>query len=62
MGVPSVLVALTVALAFFKEGLLKWLRGALPYVQSASALLLILAGAYVVFYWWTAQSVGSSPG
>jgi hypothetical protein len=23
----SVLVALTVALAFFKEGLLKWLRG-----------------------------------
>jgi cytochrome c biogenesis protein CcdA len=47
-----------VALAFFKEGLLKWLRGALPYVQRASALLLILAGAYVVFYWWTAQSGG----
>jgi cytochrome c-type biogenesis protein len=55
----AVLVALTVTLAFFKEGLLKWLRGALPYVQTASALLLILAGSYVVFYWWTAQSVGS---
>jgi cytochrome c-type biogenesis protein len=54
-----VLVALTVTLAFFKEGLLKWLHGALSYVQTASALLLILAGAYVVFYWWTAQSVGS---
>jgi cytochrome c biogenesis protein CcdA len=58
LGMASVLVALTVALAFFKEGLLKWLRGALPYVQSASAILLILAGAYVIFYWWTAQSVG----
>jgi cytochrome c-type biogenesis protein len=58
LGMASVLVALTVALAFFKEGLLKWLRGALPYVQTASAVLLLLAGAYVVFYWWTAQSVG----
>jgi cytochrome c-type biogenesis protein len=62
VGMASVLVALTVALAFFKEGLLKWLRGALPHVQTASALLLILAGAYVVFYWWTAQSVGPLPG
>ena len=62
LGMASVLVALTVALAFFKKGLLKWLRGALPYVQMASAILLILAGAYVVFYWWTAQSTGSLPG
>jgi cytochrome c-type biogenesis protein len=61
LGMASVLVALTVALAFFKEGLLKWLRGALPYVQRASAVLLILAGAYVIFYWWMAQSVGASP-
>jgi cytochrome c-type biogenesis protein len=62
LGMASVLVALTLALAFFKEGLLKRLRGALPYVQTASALLLILAGAYVVFYWWMAQSVGSPLG
>ncbi len=55
LGMASVLVALTLALAFFKEGLIKRLRGALPYVQTASAVLLILAGAYVVFYWWTAQ-------
>jgi cytochrome c-type biogenesis protein len=54
LGMASVLVALTVALAFFKEGLLKWVRGALPFVQTASAILLILAGAYVIFYWWTA--------
>ena len=57
LGMASVLVALSVGLAFFKEGLLKWLRGALPYVQTASTLLLILAGAYVIFYRWTAKSV-----
>jgi cytochrome c-type biogenesis protein len=62
LGMAAVLVALTVALALFKEGLLKWLRGALPYVQTASAILLILAGAYVVFYWWTAQGAGAPPG
>lgn len=55
LGMASVLVTLTLALVFFKEGLIKRLRGALPYVQTASAVLLILAGAYVVFYWWTAQ-------
>ena len=55
LGMASVLVSLTLALAFFKEGLIKRLRGALPYVQTASAVLLILAGAYVVFYWWKAQ-------
>ncbi len=55
LGMASVLMTLILALAFFKEGLIKRLRGALPYVQTASAVLLILAGAYVVFYWWTAQ-------
>jgi hypothetical protein len=30
LGMASVVVALSVALAFFKEGLLNWLRGALP--------------------------------
>ncbi len=55
LGMASVLVALTLALAFFKEGLIQRLRGALPYVQKASAILLVLAGVYVVFYWWTAQ-------
>ena len=62
LGMALVLVALTVALALFKEGLVKLTRGALPFVQTASAVLLILAGAYVIFYWWTAQSVGSAPG
>jgi cytochrome c-type biogenesis protein len=62
LGMAAVLMVLTVALAFFKGGLLKWLRAAVPYVRGASALLLVLAGAYIIFYWWTAQSLGAPPG
>lgn len=54
LGMASILVTLTLALAFFKKGVLKRLRGVMPYVQKVSAILLVLAGAYVVFYWWTA--------
>jgi len=54
LGMASVLVALTLALAFFKAGLIRWLRGAQPHVQRASAILLVMAGVYVIFYWWTA--------
>lgn len=54
LGMASVLVALTLTLAFFRAGLVRWLHGTQPYVQRASAILLVLAGAYVIFYWWTA--------
>jgi cytochrome c-type biogenesis protein len=58
LGMAAVLVTLTLALAFFKQGLIKWLRSAVPYVQLASALLLVLAGAYVIFYWLPSGSGG----
>ncbi len=35
LGMAAVLMALTLALAFFKQGLVKWLRGAVPYVRGA---------------------------
>jgi cytochrome c-type biogenesis protein len=58
LGMAVVLVTLTLALAFFKQGLIKWLRRAVPYVQLASAVLLVLAGAYVIFYWLPSGSGG----
>jgi cytochrome c-type biogenesis protein len=56
LGMAAVLVTLTLALAFFKQGLLRWLRKAMPYLQLASAVLLTLAGAYVIFYWLASGS------
>ena len=62
LGMASVLVTLTLALAFFKQGLVTRLRKAMPYVQTASAVLLVLAGAYTIFYWWSSLSAAVPPG
>jgi len=48
-----VIFVLTLGVAFFKQAVLRYARQALPYVQPASTLLLLTAGAYIVFYWLT---------
>lgn len=53
MGMSVVLVSLTLALALLKHGLVAWLRRAVPYVQRAAAVLLLVAGSYIVVYWLT---------
>ena len=52
LGMTSVLLVLTLALALFKRSVVSRLRGVVPYVQILSATLLVLAGAYIVLYWW----------
>jgi cytochrome c biogenesis protein CcdA len=61
LGMAAVLVTLTLALAFFKQSLVRWLRRAVPYVRLASAILLVLAGAYVIFYWLSSGGGGLLP-
>ena len=51
-GMSLVLVALTIAVATAKHGLVRRLRSALPYVQRVSAAFLVLAGAYVTWFWF----------
>jgi hypothetical protein len=50
-GMGTVLTALAVAAALSRSGLALGLRRLLPYVGRASGALLVLAGAYVVYYW-----------
>jgi len=52
LGMTSVLLILTLALALFKGGVVSRLRSIAPYVQPISAMLLLVAGAYIIFYWW----------
>lgn len=61
LGMASVLLVLTIALAFFKGGVISRLRKATPYVQPISAALLVVAGAYIIFYWWPVLMGGPSP-
>ena len=61
LGMASILLALTLALAFFKAGVISRLRGVVPYVQTVSAALLVVAGAYIIFYWWPVLVGGPAP-
>ena len=52
LGMGSVLLVLTLGMAIVKEGVVVgMLRSFLPYVQKISALLLLSAGGYIVYYW-----------
>ena len=53
LGMGVVIMALTIGMALFKGVMVGALRRALPYVQPVGALLMIMAGSYLVFYWLT---------
>ena len=53
VGMGLVIMLLTIGIALFKETMVRWLRKAMPYVQPVGAWLMVLAGAYIVFYWLT---------
>jgi len=50
-GMGTILTALAVAAALSQQGLARALRRLVPYVNRVSGALLLLAGAYVVYYW-----------
>ncbi len=52
LGMALVLMALTLAIALARQGLVRRLRNALPYINRISGGLLILAGAYMAYYGW----------
>ena len=53
LGMGTVILALTLSIALFQSVLVTVVRRALPYVQPVSSVLLLLAGAYLVYYWLT---------
>jgi len=54
LGMGAVLLVLTLGIALAKEGLIVGkFRIFLPHVQKISAILLILAGGDIVYYWFS---------
>jgi cytochrome c biogenesis protein CcdA len=51
LGMSVLLMAVTLAVAFAKQGLIRRLRSVLPYVQRVSATFLIVAGVYITWFW-----------
>ena len=53
LGMGFVILVLTLGIAFFKQAMVGALRKAMPYVQPIGSWLMVIAGAYIVFYWLT---------
>lgn len=51
VGMGVTLTALTVALALARTGLLKVLRKVMQHLDLAAGVLMVLTGAYLVWYW-----------
>ncbi len=51
MGMSVLLMALTLAVAFAKQGIVGRLRSMLKHVQRVSAGFLIIAGVYITWFW-----------
>ena len=57
LGMTLVLLAITVSLGMARQGIVRWLRKALPHINRVSGLLMVLAGAYLAHYGWYEQRV-----
>ena len=60
LGMGAVLTVLTLGTAFFKGVVAGYLRSSMAYVERASALLIVLAGTFIVYYWITIGELGES--
>ena len=57
LGMGTILAAITVGTALFREAMERWLRRLMPYVHRVSALFLIGAGIYLIYYWLVSVDV-----
>ena len=52
LGMSAVATAMTLAVAMVKEGMIvARVRRILPYLQPATAVFVMLAGIYIIYYW-----------
>jgi cytochrome c biogenesis protein CcdA len=50
-GMGAVITAVTVGTSLFRQAVERWLRRLMPYVHRVSALFLVGAGIYLIYYW-----------
>jgi cytochrome c-type biogenesis protein len=53
LGMSLVLVTLTVAIALARQSMVRALRAAMRHVDRVAGVMLIVAGAYIAYYWAT---------
>lgn len=56
LGMGSIILLLTVGIAILKEGVVVgYVKKMMPLVQKISAVLLIAAGGYIIYYWMSSD-------
>jgi len=60
LGMTLVLLALTVSLGMAKQGMVRRLRQALPYVNRVSGAIIVVAGLYLAHYGWYERGLRAS--
>ena len=53
LGMGAVILALTLGIALFKTAMVGMMRKAMPIIAPLGNWLMLVAGAYIVFYWLT---------
>ncbi len=53
LGMGSVILVLTLSMAVFRSAMVGGLRKLLPYVGTISAVMLLVSGSFIVYYWLT---------
>ena len=53
IGMGLVIMVMTLGMAIFKGAMVRLMRRALPYIQPVASAFMVIAGAYIVFYWLT---------
>ena len=57
LGMGTVIITLTLGIALFKGAMVGGMRKVMPYIQPIGTWLMLIAGAYIVFYWLTIGDV-----
>ncbi|MBM3958889.1 MAG: cytochrome c biogenesis protein CcdA [SAR202 cluster bacterium] len=62
LGMTSVILLLTVSMAIFKGAVISVFRRVMPVMQPVSAVLVLLAGGFIIFYWLTEGGLAAQIG
>jgi cytochrome c biogenesis protein CcdA len=59
-GMGTIIFGVTIGAALFRRAMGRWMRLVTPYIHRVSAMFLIGAGAYLVYYWVFQAGLGTS--
>lgn len=57
LGIGLIIVVVAIGSVLFRQTLSRWLRRLVPIVAALSGLLLVFAGAYIIYFWFSVGNI-----